>query len=59
MVCLSKYMATEQNPLKELSKLFLKLGCLGFGGPAVHIAAIFQTKQTTLDLVLQMGRCPL
>jgi chromate transporter len=31
-------MATEQNSLKELAKLFFKLGCIGFGGPAVHIA---------------------
>ena len=31
-------MATAQNSLKELAKLFFKLGCIGFGGPAVHIA---------------------
>lgn len=24
--------------LKEVAKLFLRLGCIGFGGPAVHIA---------------------
>jgi len=26
------------KPLKEVAKLFFKLGCIGFGGPAVHIA---------------------
>lgn len=29
---------TEKNNLKEIAKLFLKLGIIGFGGPAVHIA---------------------
>jgi chromate transporter len=28
----------EKNDLKEIAKLFLKLGIIGFGGPAVHIA---------------------
>src|ERR1700733_4859740 len=28
----------ETNRLKEIARLFLKLGVLGFGGPAVHIA---------------------
>lgn len=28
----------EQNNLKELAKLFLKIGIIGFGGPAAHIA---------------------
>lgn len=32
---------SEQHPRKtltEVAKLFFKLGCIGFGGPAVHIA---------------------
>lgn len=28
----------SQKPLTEVAKLFFKLGCIGFGGPAVHIA---------------------
>lgn len=31
-------MSQEKNKLWEVAKLFLKLGCIGFGGPAVHIA---------------------
>lgn len=38
MVTGSKLMEPEQKPVKELAKLFFKLGCIGFGGPAVHIA---------------------
>ena len=28
----------QQNNLREVALLFFKLGCIGFGGPAVHIA---------------------
>ncbi|MGJ1403722.1 chromate transporter [Sphingobacterium siyangense] len=31
-------MEKEKRHLKELAQLFFKLGCIGFGGPAVHIA---------------------
>ncbi len=31
-------MVDRQTNLKEVAKVFFKLGCLGFGGPAVHIA---------------------
>jgi chromate transporter len=48
------------NNLKELARLFLKLGIIGFGGPAVHIAMMkeevvtkkkWMTEQHFLDLV--------
>jgi len=50
----------ERNNLKEIAKLFLKLGIIGFGGPAVHIAmmqdeVVFKkkwlTEQHFLDLI--------
>jgi chromate transport protein ChrA len=28
----------HKTTLKEIAKLFLKLGAIGFGGPAAHIA---------------------
>jgi chromate transporter len=48
------------NNLKELARLFLKLGIIGFGGPAVHIAMMkeevvtkkkWMTEEHFLDLV--------
>lgn len=51
---------TEKNNLKEIAKLFLKLGIIGFGGPAVHIAMMqdevvvkkkWLTEQHFLDLI--------
>lgn len=40
MVCRSsiKQYMSKQKHLGEVARLFLKLGCIGFGGPAVHIA---------------------
>ncbi len=53
-------MKLAQNRLGELAKLFLKLGLIGFGGPASHIAMMedevvsrrqWLTKEHFLDLV--------
>jgi chromate transporter len=50
----------EKNNLNEIAKLFLKLGIIGFGGPAVHIAMMqdevvvkkkWLTEQHFLDLI--------
>jgi chromate transporter len=50
----------SQNNLKELAKLFLKLGVIGFGGPAAHISMMQEevvtkrkwlTEQHFLDLI--------
>ena len=32
----------KKSELKDLAKLFLKLGIIGFGGPAVHIALMHE-----------------
>lgn len=47
-------MATEQSSLKELAKLFLKLGCLGFGDPAVRVTktAIIDWKSITIGILV-------
>jgi chromate transporter len=53
-------MDSEQTKLKELVRLFLKLGIIGFGGPAAHVAMMqaevvkkrkWLTHQHFLDLV--------
>jgi chromate transporter len=31
-------MESDRKPLSEIAAVFFKLGCIGFGGPAVHIA---------------------
>ncbi len=50
----------KHKHLKEVAKVFIKLGCIGFGGPAVHIAMMEEevvrkrkwiTQQHFLDLV--------
>ncbi len=56
----SKKMKGHKKPLSEIAKLFLKLGLIGFGGPAVHIAMMeeevvrkrkWMTAEHFLDLV--------
>ena len=51
---------SKKNELKEVAKLFFKLGCIAFGGPASHIAMMedevvkkrqWMTEQHFLDLI--------
>ena len=51
---------SEKGKLKEVAKLFFKLGCIAFGGPASHIAMMedevvtkrkWMTRQHFLDLI--------
>lgn len=51
---------SDKVPLKDIAKLFLKLGIIGFGGPAAHIAMMqdevvhkkkWLTEQHFLDLI--------
>lgn len=53
-------MADNKSQLREVSKVFLKLGFIGFGGPAVHIAMMeeeivrkrqWMTHERFLDLI--------
>lgn len=53
-------MATNNKNLKEVARLFIKLGCIGFGGPAAHIAMMqyevvaqrkWMSEQYFLDLI--------
>lgn len=55
-----KTLSTSASALKEVAGLFLKLGCIGFGGPAAHIAMMrdevvrrrgWVSEQEFLDLV--------
>ena len=51
---------TEKNKLTEIAKVFFKLGCFAFGGPAAHIAMMeaeivdkrkWMTREYYLDLI--------
>ena len=51
---------SKDGNLKEVAKLFFKLGCIAFGGPASHIAMMedevvtkrkWMTRQHFLDLI--------
>lgn len=59
--------ATNKKPLIEVAKLFLKLGVIGFGGPAVHIAMMeeevvnkrkWMSQQHFLDLISATNLIP-
>ena len=56
MYCMEK----NENRLSEVARLFFKLGIIGFGGPAAHIAMMktevvtkrqWMTAQHFLDLI--------
>jgi len=60
-------MEAERKRLAEVAKLFFKLGCIGFGGPAVHIAMMEEevvrkrkwfTQEDFLDLVSATNLIP-
>ncbi|MGW9684819.1 chromate efflux transporter [Flagellimonas sp. 2504JD1-5] len=51
---------SQKNELKEIAKLFFKLGCIAFGGPAAHVGMMedevvtkrkWMTQEHFLDLV--------
>ncbi|WP_136467768.1 chromate efflux transporter [Flagellimonas onchidii] len=51
---------SQKNELREVAKLFFKLGCIAFGGPAAHVAMMedevvkkrkWMTQEHFLDLV--------
>uniref|UniRef100_UPI0013EAF25B chromate transporter n=1 Tax=Dysgonomonas sp. ZJ279 TaxID=2709796 RepID=UPI0013EAF25B len=55
------------NDLKEIAKLFLKLGTISFGGPAAHIAMMedevvkkkkWMTQEHFLDLISATNLIP-
>lgn len=57
----------DKKPLLEVAKLFLKLGFIGFGGPAVHIAMMeeevvkkrkWMTQEHFLDLISATNLIP-
>ena len=60
MVEANRAQSISEGSLREVAKVFFKLGCIGFGGPAVHIAMMeeevvrkrkWMTPEHFLDLV--------